>query len=84
MFKTVPSLSLLYFLDLSFKSYNVCAVKPRIIVSRDVTWDSCDIFCPLNVGFCELVSQKQEIQYWEGKSQTFCRNMVSVPGVPPT
>ena len=47
MFKTVPSLSLLYFLDFSFKSYDVCTVKPRIIVSRDISWDGCGIFCPL-------------------------------------
>ena len=34
IFKTVPSaimISLLYLLDLSFKSYNVCAVKPTFL-----------------------------------------------------
>ena len=41
IFKTVPSaiLSLLYFLHFSFKSYNVCAVKPTI---RDKSsWQTC-------------------------------------------
>ena len=25
-------------------------------ITRDISWDSGDIFCPLNVGFCELAS----------------------------
>ena len=23
----------------------------------NISWDSCDVFCPSNVGFCELASQ---------------------------
>ena len=55
----------------NFKNYN----------PRHISWDSCDVFCPPNVGFCELASQKQKIPHWEGKTKTFSRNMVSAPGV---
>ena len=30
-----------------------------------ISWDSSDIFCPLNVSVCELASQKLNIQHWE-------------------
>ena len=39
--------------------------------TRDISWDSGDIFCPLNVGFCELASQKQKNQHWEERAQLF-------------
>ena len=47
-----------------------------------IRWDSWDVFCPPNVGLCELASQKQKIQHWEGKSTTFCRYMVFESSVP--
>ena len=47
-----------------------------------ISWDSCDVFCPSNVGFCEVASQKPEIQHWEGKNTTFCWNMGVARGVP--
>ena len=46
-----------------------------------ISWDSYDVFCPPNVGFCDLASQKPEIQHWEGQ-HTFCWNMGVVRGVP--
>ena len=50
--------------------------------TRDISWDSGDIFCALNVGFGELTSQKQKNQHWEGRSTTFCRNYVYSTGCP--
>ena len=49
---------------------------------RHISWDSCDVFCPPNVGFCDWVSQKPEIQHWEGRNTAFCRNIVAASGVP--
>ena len=43
--------------------------------TRHISWDSCDIFCSLNVVFGELVSQKPEIQHLEGRSTTFWWNV---------
>ena len=48
----------------NFKNYN----------PRHISWDSCDVFCPPNIGFCELASQKQKIPHWERRSITFSRN----------
>ena len=39
--------------------------------TRDVSWDSEDVFYSLNVGFCELTSQKQKNQHWEERAQLF-------------
>ena len=39
--------------------------------TRDISWDSGDIFCALKVGFCELASQKQKNQHWEERAQLF-------------
>ena len=36
-----------------------------------ISWDSSDIFCPLNVGFCQLACQKQKHSHWERSSTTF-------------
>ena len=48
---------------------------------RHISWDSWDVFCPPNVGLCELASQKQKIQHWEGKSLSlygFCTGCLKV------
>ena len=34
---------------------------------RLISWDSWDVFCPPNVGLCELVSQKQKYSTLGGK-----------------
>ena len=49
---------------------------------RHIGWDSWDVFCPPNVGLCQLASRKQKTQHWEGKNTTFCRYMLFAPGVP--
>ena len=49
---------------------------------RHISWESWDVYCPPNVGLCELASQKQKVQHWEGKSKTFCRYTVFAPDVP--
>ena len=49
---------------------------------RHIGWDSWDVFCPLNVGLCQLASEKQKTQHWEVKNTTFCRYMVFAPDVP--
>ena len=40
---------------------------------RHIRWDSWDVFCPPNVGFCELALQKpeREIQQWKVKIHNF-------------
>ena len=42
---------------------------------RHISWHSCDVLCPPNVGFYELASQKAEIQHWKGRNTMFCWNM---------
>ena len=51
--------------------------------TRHISWDSCDVFCPSNVGFCELASQKPEIQHWGGGGCGLW-NMGVARGVPTT
>ena len=66
----------------SFRTVQFEPKTPQNYNPRHISWDSYDVFCPLNVGFCDLISQKPEIQHWEGRNTTVCRNMVTVSGVP--
>ena len=56
-----------------WKLFSARGAKRTVFDTRHTSWDSGDIFCPLNVGFCELASHKQKNQHWEGRSTTFCR-----------
>lgn len=49
---------------------------------RHISWDTCDVFWPPNVGFCKLASQNSEIQHWKGGNRTLCWNMGGASGVP--
>ena len=60
---------------------HVLAIDLLLQSSRHISWNSRDIFYPLNVGFCELVSQKRKI-IQEGRSTTFSWNMGAAQGVP--
>ena len=61
----------LHILAIDFNDYN----------HHHISWDSCDIFYPLNVGFCEFASQKHKI-IQEGRSTTFSWNMGAAQDVP--
>ena len=60
---------------------HVLAIDLLLQSSRHISWDSHDIFYPLNVGFCELASQKRKI-IQEGRSTTFSWNMGAAQDVP--
>ena len=60
---------------------HVLAIDLLLQSSRHISWNSRDIFYPLNVGFCELTSQKRKI-IQEGRSTTFSWNMGAAQDVP--
>lgn len=60
---------------------HVLAIDLLLQSSRHISWNSRDIFNPLNVGFCELTSQKRKI-IQEGRSTTFSWNMGAAQDVP--
>ena len=60
---------------------HVLAIDLLLQSSRHISWNSCDIFYPLSVGFCELASQKRKI-IQEGRSTTFSWNMGAAQDVP--
>ena len=49
--------------------------------TRDISWDSGDIFCALNVGFGELTSQKQKKSTLGGKEHNFLSELCVQHGV---
>ena len=60
---------------------HVLAIDLLLQSSRHISWNSRDIFYPLNVSFCELASQKRKI-IQEGRSTTFSWNMGAAQDVP--
>ena len=60
---------------------HVLAIDLLLQSSRHISWNSRDIFYPLNVGFCELASQKRKI-IQERRSTTFSCNMGAAQDVP--
>ena len=50
--------------------------------TRHISWEG-PILVPPQCWFLRVgITKAKKIQHWEGKSTTFCRNMVAAPDVP--